>query len=194
MTNRDLESLEQLMRLDPLRSYSERGASAIASFVGAARHTLREDAEPSNASESNATPKRDLQIVLKNGPKIHGVLHLEPPAPREHFSAHEIRRARWAARIFARHLTYAERLLLGAEGNTTRSDVKRALAKSPLTPREKEVVALVVGGATTREIAARTKLTIATIHTYLKRIYPKIGVRSRVELVARVAGTRMTTG
>jgi DNA-binding NarL/FixJ family response regulator len=44
------------------------------------------------------------------------------------------------------------------------------------------VVALLMSGASTRQIASETHLTVGTVHTYLKRIYPKLGVRSRVEL------------
>lgn len=48
---------------------------------------------------------------------------------------------------------------------------------------------LLVGGASTREIAAETALTVSTVNTYLKRIFSKLGVHSRVELIARMAGT-----
>ena len=48
---------------------------------------------------------------------------------------------------------------------------------------------LLVSGASTRQIADQTSLTVATVHTYLKRIYSKLGVHSRVELVARMVGT-----
>ena len=48
---------------------------------------------------------------------------------------------------------------------------------------------MLVSGASTRQIAEQTGLTVATVHTYLKRIYSKLGVHSRVELVARMAGT-----
>ena len=51
------------------------------------------------------------------------------------------------------------------------------------------MVSLLVSGASTRSIAEQTKLTVATVHTYLKRIYSKLGVHSRVELVARMVGT-----
>jgi len=68
-------------------------------------------------------------------------------------------------------------------------EVSEALHKAPLTPRERDVVALLMSGASTRQIASETHLTVGTVHTYLKRIYPKLGVRSRVELVARMIGT-----
>jgi hypothetical protein len=38
-------------------------------------------------------------------------------------------------------------------------------------------------------ITLRTGLTVSTVNTYLKRIFAKLGVHSRVELVARMAGT-----
>lgn len=46
-----------------------------------------------------------------------------------------------------------------------------------------------MSGASTRDIAGRTGLTVSTVNTYLKRIFSKLGVHSRVELVARMAGT-----
>ena len=51
------------------------------------------------------------------------------------------------------------------------------------------MVSLLVAGSSTREIAAETGLTISTVNTYLKRIFSKLGVHSRVELIARMAGT-----
>jgi hypothetical protein len=50
-----------------------------------------------------------------------------------------------------------------------------------------------VAGASTRTIAEKSNLTVATVHTYLKRIYSKLGVHSRVELVARMAGTESSS-
>ena len=44
-------------------------------------------------------------------------------------------------------------------------------------------------GSSTRDIASETGLTISTVNTYLKRIFSKLGVHSRVELIARMAGT-----
>ena len=50
-------------------------------------------------------------------------------------------------------------------------------------------MSLLVAGSSTRDIASRTGLTVSTVNTYLKRIFSKLGVHSRVELVARMAGT-----
>ena len=52
-----------------------------------------------------------------------------------------------------------------------------------LTPREEQVVALVAEGLGNRQIASELNLSQHTIKKYLFRIFEKLGVSSRVELV-----------
>ncbi|MBV8050760.1 MAG: response regulator transcription factor [Acidobacteriaceae bacterium] len=52
-----------------------------------------------------------------------------------------------------------------------------------LTAREEQVVALVADGMTNRDVARELGLTENTIKKYLFRIFDKVGVSSRVELV-----------
>src|SRR5262249_17490765 len=52
-----------------------------------------------------------------------------------------------------------------------------------LTPREEQVVALVADGLSNREIAHELSLTEHTVKKYLFRIFEKLGISSRVELV-----------
>jgi DNA-binding NarL/FixJ family response regulator len=54
---------------------------------------------------------------------------------------------------------------------------------SLLTPREQQVVALVAEGLGNRQIARELNLSEHTIKKYLFRIFEKLGVSSRVELV-----------
>jgi DNA-binding CsgD family transcriptional regulator len=54
-----------------------------------------------------------------------------------------------------------------------------------LTPREFEVVELVVRGYSNEEIARRLFLSRQTVKTHLRRIFRKCGVDSRVQLVAQ---------
>jgi len=61
---------------------------------------------------------------------------------------------------------------------------------SPLTDREWEVVDLVCSGATTDDIARALVLSTETVRSHLKRIYRKLGVRSRAEAVRAVARLR----
>jgi DNA-binding CsgD family transcriptional regulator len=53
---------------------------------------------------------------------------------------------------------------------------------SALTPREREVARLVVDGLSDREIGTRLFLSHHTVSQYVKRIYRKLGVDSRVAL------------
>lgn len=55
--------------------------------------------------------------------------------------------------------------------------------KKLLTPREQQVVGLVAEGLTNREISEQLHLREHTIKNYLFKIYDKLGVSSRVELI-----------
>ncbi len=57
-----------------------------------------------------------------------------------------------------------------------------------LTPTEREIAALVARGLTNREIAGNLHASPKTVESHLTRIYRKVGVRGRAELVALVAG------
>jgi DNA-binding NarL/FixJ family response regulator len=58
-----------------------------------------------------------------------------------------------------------------------------------LSDREREIAGLVADGRTNREIAERLFLSEKTIETHLSRVFGKLGVRSRAEVAARVAGS-----
>lgn len=62
-----------------------------------------------------------------------------------------------------------------------------AAAQGPgsLTAREREVARLAAGGASAREIAEELFVSERTIETHLTRVYAKLGVTSKVELVRR---------
>jgi DNA-binding NarL/FixJ family response regulator len=52
-----------------------------------------------------------------------------------------------------------------------------------LTPREEQVVALVAEGLSNRDTARELKLSEHTVKKYVFRIFDKLGISSRVELV-----------
>jgi NarL family two-component system response regulator LiaR len=64
--------------------------------------------------------------------------------------------------------------------------------KSPLTPREWEVVDLLYEGRTTDEIADALVLSTETVRSHIKNLMRKLGARSRAEAVA--AAHRMRGG
>jgi DNA-binding CsgD family transcriptional regulator len=71
----------------------------------------------------------------------------------------------------------------------TRAELARIGGRAPssldLTPTEGKVAALVAAGSTNREVADALFVSIHTVEANLKRIYRKLGVRSRTELASR---------
>jgi DNA-binding NarL/FixJ family response regulator len=55
----------------------------------------------------------------------------------------------------------------------------------PLSPREMEVLALIAGGHTNKEIAQRLFIAVGTVKRHINNIYGKLQVRHRAEAVAR---------
>ena len=182
-----MDIAEHLTELDPVRTYPERGASLLASLVGAHAFRLeRPDVEPLSSESALTAGDPTISLPLRRGRSPVGTLHLEivGAAP----VGQELEVLKWASRIYSRGLSCAERLV--DEGSRRPGEaVEQTLRRAPLTPRERDVVSLLVAGSSTRDIAAETGLTISTVNTYLKRIFSKLGVHSRVELIARMAGT-----
>jgi DNA-binding NarL/FixJ family response regulator len=54
-----------------------------------------------------------------------------------------------------------------------------------LSPREQEVLDCLAQGLIYKEIADKLDISYETVHTYIRRIYEKLQVRTRTEAVAR---------
>lgn len=73
-------------------------------------------------------------------------------------------------------------------GETVRgTSTQTALPVARLTPAEMRVFERITQGHSNREIAADLVLTEATVRSHLTRIYAKLEVRSRADLLARLA-------
>ena len=79
-----------------------------------------------------------------------------------------------AATLFRRVSAVARARLVGPE------------TRSPLTPREADILPLVARGLSNKEIAAALSLTVPTVKNHLHRIYRKLGIRRRAETTAWV--------
>jgi LuxR family transcriptional regulator, maltose regulon positive regulatory protein len=65
-------------------------------------------------------------------------------------------------------------------------------ARESLTPRETQVALAVAEGASNEEVAAALYVTPKTVEYHLTRVYRKLGLRSRAELVRQFTRTRST--
>jgi DNA-binding CsgD family transcriptional regulator len=57
-------------------------------------------------------------------------------------------------------------------------------AARPPTPRERQILALLAGGATDVQIASRLELSPATVQTHVRNAKAKLGARTRTQAVA----------
>ena len=64
----------------------------------------------------------------------------------------------------------------GTEANSA------AVPKYDLTPREREIFALVVSGCSNKDAAQRLELSVETVKHRLTSVFDKVGVSSRLEL------------
>ncbi len=73
------------------------------------------------------------------------------------------------------------RYTLSCQICTVENDTQNALS-----PREKEIVRLVMKGLSTRGISQLLEISPWTVATHMRRIFLKLGVKSRAEMVAQV--------
>jgi len=55
-----------------------------------------------------------------------------------------------------------------------------------ISPREREIILAMVGGATNKEIADKLFVSLRTVEAHVYSIYRKAGVKNRVELLHRL--------
>lgn len=79
-------------------------------------------------------------------------------------------------------LSPALRGLLRAALSTPPPDTDRGA--DPISPREREILALLADGHTNREIGRALHISEATVKTHLARLYPKLEVADRAAAVA----------
>ena len=93
--------------------------------------------------------------------------------------ARDIYAAAHATPWLERTVTELDRLRGARGGRWTRS----------LTPAEERMVAMILTGATNRQIATAMSVSVKTVEGAISRIYRKLEVRSRLELVRTRAGS-----
>jgi DNA-binding CsgD family transcriptional regulator len=67
--------------------------------------------------------------------------------------------------------------------------IQARLTQYRITPRQAQVLALVVGGARAKEVAVRLGITEYTVKDHLKHAYARLDIASRGQLLARLAAS-----
>jgi LuxR family maltose regulon positive regulatory protein len=95
------------------------------------------------------------------------------------------------ARLLRRALTegteleYASRLLAAFDESPQAASPAAQALVEPLTERELEVLRLIAGGLSNREIARELVVAVSTVKTHINHIYGKLDVKNRTQAVAR---------
>jgi DNA-binding CsgD family transcriptional regulator len=88
------------------------------------------------------------------------------------------------------HAPDAAGVLLDAEIDGVRLTLMRRVAEPDdgldLSPREREIARMIAKGHPNKAIAAVLEISAWTVNTYLRRIFSKLGVCSRAEMVAKL--------
>lgn len=71
------------------------------------------------------------------------------------------------------------------------ANLTKPMSPVSLSPREREMLSLIVDGLTAKEIADRLGVSIHTIDTHTRHLFKKLDVRSRAAAVARALRERM---
>lgn len=87
-----------------------------------------------------------------------------------------------------------EFLVNGVRYTLYHSTVPSVPSHVSLSPREREIVRLVAKGLPTKAIAGTLEVSPWTVCTHLRRIFSKLGVKSRAEMVAHALENNLLEG
>ena len=103
-----------------------------------------------------------------------------------------LRRRRDARQTLERAVALLESIGSPGWAELARIELARVGGRRPagaqLTATERRVAELVVSGLANKQVAAALVVSVGTVEAHLTRIYAKLGVRSRTELVRALAG------
>jgi DNA-binding NarL/FixJ family response regulator len=192
----DITEMPAPVRLQCIERYSAALAGTRAQFViHSYGHTYTVDAVPVRAADGAI--EAVLAVALPIASHISAAKAYERTAANsEHSAARAERRAELHG-LAGRHAAeLADRRVAGRARQTAesaRENARRLRARThpdgyveapTLTPREHEVLELVSHGLTAAEIAEHLALSIDTVKTHLRNVYPKLGANDKAAAVA----------
>ncbi len=82
---------------------------------------------------------------------------------------------------------YAERARVELEATGERARKRTVETRDDLTPQEAQICRLVAQGHSNREIAAQLFISPNTVEYHLRKVFRKLGVKSRTQLAHRMS-------
>jgi len=82
---------------------------------------------------------------------------------------------------------FAERARVELEATGVRARKRTVDTLGELTPQEAQISRLAAQGRTNREIAAQLFISPSTVEYHLRKVFRKLGVKSRTQLARRMA-------
>lgn len=181
-------AIEAIHYADGLESERDRAVTALELTGTAVVTSARAPVEP----RLNDAARRMLAQVVDPETQLHRLIARPTAAGR--FSRHlEIELVAGGTGYLFGHSSPGGRhddtlvTVLELQGDEAEISERTLMA---LTPREREVALRVVDGLSDREIAERLSLSPHTVRQYVKRVYRKLEVDSRVALTRLLLGTR----
>jgi DNA-binding NarL/FixJ family response regulator len=168
----DMRIVSQLEDAARLSAAIENHSNAIIIFSG----TLASD--PADVMARVAANSSRSILVLENGESLDAACRsLADGCIQRDISGPElvetVRRVARGERIFR---------LAAAPTEMPITDMVGSRVRDRLTPREMQIVALIVQGCKNKEIARRLSVTEQVVKNYLRSVYDKTGVSDRLEL------------
>ncbi|MFF4501005.1 ATP-binding protein [Streptomyces sp. NPDC001401] len=185
-----LDEAQQL--LDVAREHALRlGRESVLAVLDRAEALVRAARGEHEAALAQLTSAQDRLAKLGYGLEearasfARASLHTGRPGPKSYDEA---------ARLFrrCRALPWVRQVEAAAVANPVEPIAPTAASEGleGLAAMERQVAALVMEGATNREIAARLFISVKTVEATLTRVYRKLGIRSRVDIVRLAAARR----
>ncbi len=75
-------------------------------------------------------------------------------------------------------------------GNGSNSQLEQKIDKYPISPKEKKIVVLLLGGYEYKEISYKLGISINTLKPYINKIYRKLKIHSKVDLFNLIQDTK----
>ncbi|WP_433782120.1 AAA family ATPase [Actinomycetospora sp. CA-101289] len=154
------------------------GAAYAEAVLGPERGAARRYAEALERAESRPFDRARVELAHAGWLRRHRQVE---PARRVLRRAHATFVALGTAPLAA--ATQRELVLTGERDASRAEDPWRSL-----TPQEAQIARLVAEGLSNREVGQRLFLSHRTVGSHLYRIYPKLGITSRIELARWVLG------